>query len=228
MALCNSGAMSMGGSTIGRSINCELGCSGTAQISLNDAEVRDLAGVSSGAISLNDFYGASAVASVFDGVAFGTEVIEGGYYMGTISAASSSYYLIMAPNATGCACCQYRTDNNASGVGDERFDGYGNTYDHMTSSLHPAGNWTATRTINGFSDWYLPALCELSQLYTNQGCSPAGEGFCCTGSVNASKYWSSTERFSGACNIPFFTGNIEDDSKTFFGKVRAIRRVCYA
>jgi len=33
----------------------------------------------------------------------------GGYYMGTICAAESCYYIIMAPNATGCAVCQWKT-----------------------------------------------------------------------------------------------------------------------
>ena len=54
MALQSSGAISM------NDINVELGNSGTAQISLNDAAVRSLLSVASGAISLNDAYGASA------------------------------------------------------------------------------------------------------------------------------------------------------------------------
>lgn len=58
MALELSGAMSMGGSTEGRSINLELLKQGNALISLNDDEVRGLANISSGNISLEDFYGA--------------------------------------------------------------------------------------------------------------------------------------------------------------------------
>ena len=60
MALESSGTMSIGGSTSGRSINLELGRSANATSSLGETDLRDLAGVSSGAISMSDFYGASA------------------------------------------------------------------------------------------------------------------------------------------------------------------------
>lgn len=61
MTLSSSGAISLGGSTTGRSVNLELGKSATAQISMNDTAVRTLAGKSSGAIVLpTDFYGKSA------------------------------------------------------------------------------------------------------------------------------------------------------------------------
>lgn len=61
MALNTSGPISLGGTTAGESIAIELGESGTAQISLNDTDVRDLAGVASGAITMpGDFYGASS------------------------------------------------------------------------------------------------------------------------------------------------------------------------
>jgi hypothetical protein len=58
MALNGSGPISLGGATTGQSINLELGQSATAQVSLNDANVRSLAGVPSGAIVVpTDFYG---------------------------------------------------------------------------------------------------------------------------------------------------------------------------
>jgi len=60
MALENSGTMSIGGSTAGRSINLELGKSATATSGLGDADFRTLADVASGAISMSDFYGASS------------------------------------------------------------------------------------------------------------------------------------------------------------------------
>jgi hypothetical protein len=162
MALVLSGALSMGGSTADRSINCELGLSGTAQISLNDAAVRGLAGVPSGAISINDFYGAASSPSTFG------QAIEGGYYMGTITPSATSYYLIMAPNASGCAACQWKTSNTCSDVGNNDLDGYAITYLCLANASHPAGNWTATRSINGFSDWYLPARQEIFNIYTNK------------------------------------------------------------
>jgi len=61
MALNSSGPISLGGTTAGVSIEVELGGGGTTQISLNDANVRSLAGVSSGAIVMpTNFYGKSS------------------------------------------------------------------------------------------------------------------------------------------------------------------------
>lgn len=60
MALNSSGPISLGGTTAGQSIALENGGSGTSQISLNDAAVRGLAGVPSGAIIMpTNFYGKS-------------------------------------------------------------------------------------------------------------------------------------------------------------------------
>lgn len=60
MPLNVSGPISLAGSTAGESIALELGLSATGQISLNDAAVRGLAGVPSGAIIMpTDFYGKS-------------------------------------------------------------------------------------------------------------------------------------------------------------------------
>jgi len=59
MALNGSGTISMGGSTAGQSINLELGRSATSLINLNETDVRSLAGISSGAISLSNFWGKS-------------------------------------------------------------------------------------------------------------------------------------------------------------------------
>lgn len=61
MALATSGTMSIGGTTANRSINLELGLSATTSSNMNSAALRGLAGVSSGAISLSNFYGKSNV-----------------------------------------------------------------------------------------------------------------------------------------------------------------------
>lgn len=58
MAINNSGPVSLGGNTAGESIALELSLNTVAQISLNDAGVRGLAGVNSGAITIpTDFWG---------------------------------------------------------------------------------------------------------------------------------------------------------------------------
>jgi hypothetical protein len=71
---------------------------------------------------------------------------EGGFYMGTIAAAGTTYYLLVAPNATGCACCQWKTSNTSTSGTCSLVDGYANTYPALENSTHPAGNWTATST----------------------------------------------------------------------------------
>lgn len=59
MALNSSGTISIGGSTAGQSINLELGRAATTSSNLNETALRTLAGVASGAIALNNFYGKS-------------------------------------------------------------------------------------------------------------------------------------------------------------------------
>ena len=54
MTLQTSGAISL------NDIHIELGATSGTTVSLNDADVRDLVSISSGAIDLADFYGASA------------------------------------------------------------------------------------------------------------------------------------------------------------------------
>lgn len=61
MALNSSGPISLAGTTTGESIEKELGGNGTTQISLNDTNVRNLAGVASGQIIMpTNFYGKSS------------------------------------------------------------------------------------------------------------------------------------------------------------------------
>jgi hypothetical protein len=57
MPINGSGPVSLAGSTVGQSIALELGLSATGTINLNQTNVRTLAGVASGAISLSNFYG---------------------------------------------------------------------------------------------------------------------------------------------------------------------------
>jgi hypothetical protein len=69
MALNSSGAISLAGSTTGQSIAIELSLGQTTQISLNDAAVRTLAGVASGAITMpTNFWGKSNSTYVVYGV----------------------------------------------------------------------------------------------------------------------------------------------------------------
>jgi len=138
----------------------------------------------------------------------------GGFYIGTIG----SYYLIVAPNSTGCDCKIWdsRTFIPDDG-GKSNTDGFSNTYNFL--GLKPAIGFAASLTINGFDDWYLPARNELLQLYNNQSQLPSGEG------VSNSQYWSSTSHNSrDACFIIMDTGVADRDTKKITSPVRAIRR----
>jgi hypothetical protein len=63
MTMVSTGPISLGGTGtsggLNQSVNVELGRSGTATINMNESAVRTLAGVASGAISMNNFYGKS-------------------------------------------------------------------------------------------------------------------------------------------------------------------------
>jgi hypothetical protein len=61
MPLNSSGQISIGGTTLGQSINIELGRAATASSNLNETNLRNLADKASGAISLSDFYSKAAV-----------------------------------------------------------------------------------------------------------------------------------------------------------------------
>jgi hypothetical protein len=220
MALNGSGAISLAGTTVGQSIACELGCSGTGQIDINRADVRTLAGVASGQISFSSFYGKSKGPPPPSGLG---AVYCGGYYTGVIDAGVGSYYVTIAPNASGCACCQWKTTRTATAGTSSCVNGYSNTWGPLNNATHQAGNFCATRSINGYADWYLPARNELNTMYVNKGSMPAGEGF------SAICYWSSTEQNAlCACAQCFTTGTLrccrKADGAGYARGVRAVRR----
>ena len=148
--------------------------------------------------------------------------------MGTSAAAGTTYYLHVAPNATGCACCQWKTSNTSTSGTCSLVDGYANTYPALENSTHPAGNWTATRTIGGFSDWYLPAIDELEVFYNNGGGNGSGDPLPSGEDFATDRYWSSTEYSSNyACYLTFYDGNRfrTNRYKALTYIVRAVRRV---
>lgn len=226
VTLESSGAMSLGtNATTTRSVACALLLDGTTQICMDQAAVRSLAARTSGGSSICfcDFYGKVGPPSIGD-------VFGGGYYTGAVSS-PANYRLVVAPNATGCAQCPYKTENNVTPGALSVNDGYDNTEFLIGNATHPAANFTATRSINGFSDWYLPARNELNLLYVNKGSMPAGEGYATAFNL----HWSSTTHNNPApfcCNYAFgqcfLTGaqfNYTPLFKRSEVKVRAIRRV---
>lgn len=96
MPLNGSGQISIGGATVGQSINLELGRAATATSQMNETALRTLAGVASGAISLSNFYGKS------NALAFGYSFVN------SINSAGSSdtWQMLKATYGTGTITIQ--------------------------------------------------------------------------------------------------------------------------
>lgn len=218
MPMLSSGEICLASSTEGRGISQEVGQPCDAEISLNQSNVRTLSGTTAGnCIRM----GANFYNRIFCG-----RVYCGGYLAGTVSS-PANYYLIVAPNATGCICtCQWQTNRTAASNTGSCTDGYFNTYVGQSCDRHPLGNWAATRSINGFSDWYLPAKDETTVLFNSRNSMPPGEDWRQTFSQGV--YSTSTESSSiyfcgvnmnAACYRHFQTG------KETCQRSRIIRRV---
>jgi hypothetical protein len=95
------------------------------------------------------------------------EFWEGGYYAGQISFGGNTYYLLVSPKSSGeNTALNYKTAATSDSLGLSTYDGATNTAE-LDSATYPAAQWCAALTINGYSDWYLPALYELEICYYN-------------------------------------------------------------
>jgi hypothetical protein len=117
-------------------------------------------------------HGLRAAAGNLGGLPNIGDAFEGGFFAGLISHTADgipTHALIVAPQATGASGTGYTITTNltwqstTSTTGaTSLFDGAANTA-LMTNS--PAANFCTGLTINGFSDWYLPARFELDIAY---------------------------------------------------------------
>lgn len=107
MAMNSSGPISLAGTTAGVSIEIENGGNGTTQISLNDAAVRSLAGVPSGAIIMpTNFYGKSnqfsfAIASNTTNVNLRSAAITAGWNQSSALQATINSGVVVYSTSTG-------------------------------------------------------------------------------------------------------------------------------
>lgn len=89
---------------------------------------------------------------------------DGGYYAGDISAdgsAAITHHLILAPRSTVVRRAWKTSDTVDAGLGYSRIDGSGISNAAGSSSTYPAMAYCNDLSVNGFSDWYLPAQAEL-------------------------------------------------------------------
>lgn len=82
MPINGTGPISLGGDVVGRSVNLQLRKSATAEISMNNTDVRGLANIATGAISFNNFYGKSLSYAIAPNI---TSVNEGGAVTFTVT-----------------------------------------------------------------------------------------------------------------------------------------------
>lgn len=147
----------------------------------------------------------------------------GGLYAGQITEDDGiTYAIIVAPKAQGgeaSGTLAWKTTTTTTTGTDSLNNGFNNTAAMVAAgiSLHPAAQFCKGLSINGYTDWYLPAKDELNLLYTNQG---SLDGFV------QSYYWSSTQYSSyHSWGQGFSNGGQDTYTKTNPFSVRGVRRV---
>lgn len=164
----------------------------------------------------------------FAAASFGT-FIAGGYYAGTITYSGKTYALIMAPKESGgesATALKFRDTNVGQTLGTS--DGYANTQ-LMAASNFPVAHYCVGLNINGYTDWYLPALDEVTAFMVNiKPSTTTIAAFKAGGSqvLTSGRFWSSTSgAFSSGARWYDQTGqnNVYDYNVAY--PVRAIRRV---
>jgi hypothetical protein len=116
----------------------------------------------------------------------------GGFYIGTTSVGATQYYLIVAPNATGCAQCQWKTTRTQQLAQLAAQMALATLMDRWTMLIIQLATGQPLEQLMALVIGICLLRDELNQLYVNDGGGtntnlPAGEGFA------AGFYWSSTE-----------------------------------
>lgn len=181
MALNSSGPLSFGGSTVGQSINLELGVSATALASINAANFRSLAGVASGQISLSNFYGKSNVTYYFMRLTVsGASVLSD--YKGHGVDSSGNFYWCGNYNSSGSEYVLKATSTGSSSSGYTWSMGLASpTFYQVT--LTPSGRMAMS--VQGYGNNTNPPSTLMGAAFLSAAGSPSFYG----GSSVTSYYW---------------------------------------
>jgi len=183
MPLNASGPISLAGTTAGQSIQIENGGNGTTQISLNDAAVRSLAGVPSGAIIMpTNFYGKSnqfsfTIATNQTNANLRTLAVNAGWNQSSKVVATINSGVVVSSNSTGTPGL---TINGSFPGGVDLING--GTITGMGGAGGAGGRWTPgdespgqTAGQNGFSGGTALSV-SVAVTLTNNGTIAGGGG----------------------------------------------------
>jgi len=95
------------------------------------------------------------------------DAYQGGFYAGQIGVSGvATHNLVVGPLSSAQSTLQWKTSNTSTAGTDSAINGPANSA-AMNNASHPAAQFCESRTIGGFSDWYMPARNELEVCYFN-------------------------------------------------------------